>query len=165
MISETKAELPPDWCVTEAAGGGADLRVNASRSAYLIVFVSILAVLAAWETATVWHVLPKQNIAPWSAITLFLCALTLWIGFAGEVWHLEKNCVLHRVGIGAFCYSSRYQDAELSIALAFTTKFGIPCYRLYAVMNGKPRFLMERSAQDLQNLAAFISLRTGWPVR
>ena len=72
---------------------------------------------------------------------------------------------MHRVGIGRWYYARRYQDADLEIILRFTTKFSAPCYRLYAVVNGKPYFLIERGEQELQKLASFISFHTGWQVR
>jgi hypothetical protein len=42
---------------------------------------------------------------------------------------------------------------------------GRPYYRLYAIVSGRPHFLMERDEEALRQLAAFISFHTGWPVR
>jgi hypothetical protein len=96
---------------------------------------------------------------------LFLILLALWLGFADESWHLERNCIIHRIGIGKFCYSGKLEDAELEIKLRYSTRFNIPYYRLYAITDGKPHFLMERSDQDLRKLAGFISAQTGWLIR
>ncbi len=78
------------------------------------------------------------------------------------VWHLERNCLVHRVGIGRFDYSRRYQDADLEIVLRFSTKFNVPYYRLYAVVNGKSHFLIDRGEKEIQQLAKFISFHAGW---
>jgi hypothetical protein len=165
----SKIDLPSDWIAEENPGGGVDLRVSIKGRQYITVLVSVLAFLALRKTAalarTLPNVNPKDSIVIWADITMFLILFALWIGFADEVWHLERNCVIHRVGIGKFCYSSRFQDAELSITLRYSTRFNVPYYRLYAVMNGKPQFLIERNEKDLRKLAGFISSQTGWPIR
>jgi len=78
------------------------------------------------------------------------------------VWHMERNCLVHRVGIGRLDYSRRYQDADLEIVLRLSTKFNVPYYRLYAVVNGKSRFLIDRGEKEIQQVAKFISFHTGW---
>jgi hypothetical protein len=67
----------------------------------------------------------------------FLNSSALW------VWHLERNGLVHRIGIGRFDYSRRYQNADLDIVLRFRTKFNVPYYRLYAFVNGKSHFLID----------------------
>jgi len=62
------------------------------------------------------------------------------------------------------CYSSRSQDADLEIIVRFN-KWGKPYYRLYAIVNGKQNFIIERGEQDLLKLARFISFHTGWLLR
>jgi len=71
---------------------------------------------------------------------------------------------VHRIGINGWYYSSRYQDAALKIILRFD-KRGKPYYRLYAIVNGRRRFLIERGEQELRMLASFISFHTGWQLR
>ena len=102
---------------------------------------------------------------PWLILSIFLSALSLWCALGDEVWHLERNCVVHRVGIGRWLHSRRYQNADLNIMLRFSTNYGRPYYRLYAVVNGKSYFLMERDQPELQQLAKFISSHTGWQLR
>ena len=97
-------------------------------------------------------------------LTLFLSELALWIAFGDEVWHLEGNCLVHRVGIGRWCYSRHFQGADLEIIVRFN-KWGKPYCRLYAVVNGKRTFLLERGEQELLELARFISFHTGWHLR
>jgi hypothetical protein len=97
-------------------------------------------------------------------LTLFLSLLALWIAFGNEVWHLEQNCLEHRIGVGRWHYSRRYQDADLKITLR-VNKWNKPYYRLYAIVNGKQHFLMERGEQDLLKLARFMSFHTGWQLR
>jgi len=97
-------------------------------------------------------------------LTLFLTGLAFWIAFGDEIWHLEQNCLVHRIGIGGWYYSRRYQDAELEIIVRFN-KWGKPYYRLYAIVRGKQDFIIERGEQDLLKLARFISFHTGWRLR
>jgi hypothetical protein len=78
------------------------------------------------------------------------------------IWHLKRNCLVHRVGIGRSDYSRRYQDADLEIVLRFSTKFNVPYYRLYSVVNGKSHFLTDRGEKEMQDVARFISSQTGW---
>lgn len=52
------------------------------------------------------------------------------------VWHLERNCLVHRVGIGRLDYSRRYQDPDLEIVLRFSAeqKRGDTCRLCKSVM-------------------------------
>lgn len=167
MPASETSKLPSDWNVSEIAGHGVDLRLTAplrSRAAAVIV-IAILAILAGWKTLVQWNILSREAITPWVGLSLFLSALALWLIFGDEVWHLEGNCLVHRVGVGSWCYSRSYQDADLEITLRFSTTWNVPYYRLYAVIKGKPYFLIERSEPDLRKLANFISFHTGWQVR
>lgn len=98
---------------------------------------------------------------------LLLSLLALWCAFGDEVWHLERNCLVHRVGAGRWGHSRRYEDAELQIVCRLNMKFAkpVPYYRLYAVVSGQPHFLMERNQEELQELANFVAFHTGWQIR
>jgi hypothetical protein len=118
-----------------------------------------------WRASLQWTLLSQEDIAIRLGLTLFLIVFALWCAFADEAWHLEKNLLVHRVGIRGWGYSRRIQNAELEIVLRFTTKFSLPYWRLYAVTNGKSRFLVERDVEELRQLATFISFHTGWQIR
>ena len=62
-------------------------------------------------------------------------------------------------------FSRRYQNASLDIIQRCSTKWGVPYYSLYAVVNGKSSFLVERGEQELLQLARFIAHHTGWQIR
>ena len=160
----SQADLPTDWTALEIPGAGVELRVSAGRRPYFTGLVSILAAFAIWKTGTLWNVEPKQNVVMWLGVSVFLVFFAAWVGFADEVWVLERNSVVHRVGIGRFCYSSTFQNAELAITLGYSTIYSVPCYRLNAIIDGSPRFLLERNENDLRKLASFISAHTGWPI-
>jgi hypothetical protein len=81
-----------------------------------------------------------------------------------EAWHLERDLVSHRVGLGRSDVGRSYQHAELEIVRRVITNFSKPYYRLYAVVGGQSHFLIERNPTDLQSLAAFSSFHTGWPI-
>jgi hypothetical protein len=80
------------------------------------------------------------------ALQPLFSAAGLWLNFPNSstlsVWHLERNCLVHRVSIGRFGYSHHYQDADLKIVLRFSTKFNVPYYRLHVVVNEKSHFLL-----------------------
>jgi hypothetical protein len=128
------------------------------------VALAILAVIAGWRTSVNWQIAPGGSAAPWLGITLALALLAIWCAFADEVWHIERNQIVHRVGIGSWAYSRDYRDAALQIQLLFSKNFGVPYYRLHAIENGEPHFLLERGEQELLQLATFISFHTGWPI-
>jgi len=157
--------LPSGWQSDEVADG-VDLRVVSSGRGYISAGAGVLAILAASRTITHWKAEWTSGAAtPWLVLTVFLSAFALWCALGDEVWHLERNCLVHRTGIGRWVLSRRYQNADLDIMLRFSTKWGIPYYRLYAVVNGRACFLMERGEQELQQLAKFISFHTGWQIR
>jgi hypothetical protein len=82
-----------------------------------------------------------------------------------EVWIVERDRLTHSVGIWSWNYTRQFEHAELEIVMDFSTNFSVPYYRLYAVVHGKPQFLIERRQSDLQLLAAFIAFHTGWRMR
>ena len=163
MSSET-SKLPAGWYATENADHGVDLRVSAPLRNRAAVVIAILAIVTGWKTLVRWSAVSAQPVTPWVGLTLFLSLLALWIAFGDEAWHLEPNCIVHRVGIGRWCYTGRFQDADLEIIVRFN-KWGKPYYRLYAIVNGKQHFLLERAEQELLMLARFISFHTGWLLR
>jgi hypothetical protein len=157
--------LPSGWQASQATLGGVDLRLETRRRRYLAVGVAVLAVIAGWRTVVNWQTAPAGSVAMWLGITLALSLLALWTAFADELWHIERNHLVHRVGIGRWAYSRHYRDADLQIMLRFSTKWSVPYYRLYAIENGKSQFLLDRGEQELRQLATFISFHTGWPIQ
>jgi hypothetical protein len=155
MTRSESLKLPPTWQFEETAGG-VDLRVSSSGRGYVIAAFGILAILSSARTIIDWN-------RGWLLLTFCLAFLALWCAFADEVWRLETNCVMHRIGIGSWCHCVRYQNADLEIRLRFN-KWGRAYYRLYAVEDGNVHFLIERGEQDLMQLAEFISYHTGWPI-
>jgi hypothetical protein len=155
---------PLGWAATEIAGHGVDLRVSAPLRGRAGVVIAIPAILAGWKALVQWNVRSTQTVTPWLGLTLFLTGLALWITFGDEAWHLEENSLVHRVGIGRRYYSRRYEHADLEIIPRFN-KWGRPYCRLYAIVNGKQHFLIERGEQELLMLARFISFHTGWRLR
>jgi hypothetical protein len=102
--------------------------------------------------------------APLLGLIVFFSLLALWYAFGDERWHVERNCLVHRTGIGRWRYSRRFQDADLQIVARHNTDFNVPYYGLYAIANGRRHFLIERSEDELQQLAKFISSHAGWPI-
>jgi hypothetical protein len=154
-------DLPSGWR-SDAVAGGVDLRVATSGRKYIIAAAGIFGVLAGLRAISHWN---SASATPWLVVAALLTALALWCALGDEVLHLERNCLVHQIGIGTFRFSWRYQDANLEIVQRFSTKWGLPYYRLYAVVNGKSSFLVERGEQELLQLARFISQYTGWQVR
>lgn len=165
MRASELPSLPAGWYSSDVVTGGVDLRVEAPRRKYFAAGVAVLAILAGWRTFANWEPGARGSAAPWLIITLLLSLLALWCALADEVWHVENNSLVHRVGIGPFASSRQYRDAELAIMLRSSTQYNIPYYQLYAVVNGKSGFLMERGENELRQLANFISFHTGWPIR
>jgi hypothetical protein len=164
MSSGEVSNLPSGWDATEVAGRGVDLRLSTPLRGRAVAVIAILAILAGWKALAQWNALSTKSITPWMGLTLFLSGLALWIALGDEVWHLERNCLVHRIGINGWYYSKGYQDAALEIIFRFN-KWGKPYYRLYAIVNGKQHFLIGRGEQELLKLASFISLHTGWQLR
>jgi hypothetical protein len=164
MCSAETSNLPTGWSATEIAGRGVDLRLSAPLRGRTASVIAILAILAGWKMLVQWSTVSTEAVGPWVGLTLFLSLLALWIAFGNEVWHFEQNCLVHWIGIGRWHYSRRYQDADLEIILRFD-RWNKAYYRLYAVVNGKQHFLIERGEQDLLKLARFMSFHTGWQLR
>lgn len=162
MAASTRSlTLPSDWQFEETPGG-ADLRVVSSKRRYIAIGAAVLAGLAATRAITLWNSKPEPS---WLVFAGLLGLFALWCALADEVWHLQRNCIVHRVGIGAWGRSRSCRDAELEIAQGFSTKWAHPFYRLYAVANGEFFLLMERDPEELTQLAKFISTYTGWQMR
>jgi len=161
MMESGQLNLPPGWR-SDAVAGGVDLRVVASRRKYVVAGAGILAALAVSRAVVHWN---SAAVTPWLILSVLLGAVALWCAVGDEVWHLERNCLVHRTGVKGWGYSRRYQDASLDIRVAFTFNWSLPYYRLYAVINGNSSFLMDRGEQEPLQLAKFISHHTGWPVR
>src|SRR5215469_12229356 len=161
MMESGQLDLPLGWR-SEAVAGGVDLRVVASGRKYIVAGAGILAALAISRTTAQSN---SSAVTPWLILSVVLGAVALWCAVGDEVWHLERNCLVHRTGLKRWGHSRRYQDASLDIRLRFSTTWRLPYYRLYAVIDGNSSFLMERGEQELRQLAKFISYHTGWPVR
>ena len=161
MTESGQSDLPPGWC-SGVVAGGVDLRVVSSGRKYIVAAAGILGVLAGLRAIVNWN---SAAVGPWLILTVILSAVALWCALGDEVWHLERNCLVHRTGVRRWGFSRRYQNANLDIIQRFSTKWGVAYYRLYAVVNGKSSFLVERSEQELLQLAKFISHHTGWQIR
>ena len=140
-----------------------DLRVLSSGRSYIVVGAIVLAGFSGWRTLA-HYVSSGSGSAPLLGLTVFFSLLALWCALGDERWHVEQNCLVHRVGIGRWRYSRRFQDADLQIVARHSTDFNVPYYRLYAIANGRRHFLIERSENESQQLAKFISSHTGWRI-
>jgi hypothetical protein len=161
MTESGLLDLPPGWR-SDAVAGSVDLRVVSSGRKYTVAAAGILGLQAGLRAITHWN---GASATPCLVVTAILTALALWCALGDEVWHLERNCLVHQTGIRRWGFSRRYQDANLEIVQRFSTKWGLPYYRLYAVRNGKSSFLVGRGEQELLQLAKFISQYTGWRAR
>lgn len=155
--------LPSGWYATEIAGGGIDLRLSAPLRGRAAAVVAILAILTGGKALVQWNV-RSTSVTAWAVLSLFLSGLALWIALGDEVWHLEQNRLVHRIGISGWYFSNHYENATLDVIVRFN-KWSKPYYRLYAIVNGKQHFLIERGEQELPKLASFISWHTGWWLR
>ena len=158
--------LPRGWEAAENALGGVDLYVPDPRHIrrYVAACSLILAAITGWQTLASLPMALRTSAPVWLAITLLLILFALWCALADERWRVAKNSLGHRLSIGGYVHTKDYQDAELEIVCRRDSR-GRPYYRLYAIANGKPHFLIERDEEALSQLAAFISFHTGWPVR
>jgi hypothetical protein len=161
-IRESGQSDPPAGWRSDAVAGGVDLRVMSPGRKYIVAAAGILGVLAGLQAIVHWN---STSVRPWLILTVILSTVALWCAVGDEVWHLERNSLVHRTGVRRWGFSQRYQNASLDITQRFSTKSGIPYYRLYVVVNGKSSFLVERGEQELQQLAKFISHYTGWQIR
>ena len=158
LLTESGQLKPPAGWQSDAVAGGVDLRVASSGRKYIVAAAGVFSVLAGLRAISHWN---SAHPTPWLVVTAILAAFAFWCAFGDEVWHLETNCLVHHIGIRRLGFSRRYQDAHLEIVQRFN-KWGLPYYRLYAIVNGKPSFLLERGEQELLQLARFISQYTGW---
>ena len=149
--------VPSGWSATPSRGGvGVDLRVSPRGRSRVVAVFAVLAGAAAWQAASDW---------PWLIPAALLALLALWCAFGDEVWHVEANRLVHRVGTAHWAWSKSYCDAVLDIQRKTSTSWSVPYYRLYAVTGRRRYFLFNRRHGDeLRELAAFISLHTGWRV-
>lgn len=113
--------MPSGWQSEETAGG-ADLRVASAGRRYLSAVFSIFATLSCTRTIIEWNRGSSIPAMSWVLLTSCLVLLALWCAIGDEFWRLERNCVTHRTGIGAWGYSKRYRNADLEIRLGFSTK-------------------------------------------
>jgi len=165
MSASETPSLPSGWQSNENSLGGVDLRVADPRNLrrWFGAGVAVLAVIAGWRTFVNWQMGLNGSGLVCLGITILLSLFAIWCSFVDERWHLEKNCLEHRLAIGRFVYRTPYRDAELEIALRFVNSR--PNYRLYAIANAQSHFLIARDENALRKLAGFISFHTGWPVR
>ena len=126
--NEGVVRLPAGWRA-DAAENGTDLRVVSHGRGCMAACAGILAGVTGW-TGFRGNNSSTGNANAWLVLAVLLTAIALWFAFADEVWELRRNCLVHRVGIPGVAYSRRYQDAELNVALRFSSRFGIPDYRL-----------------------------------
>jgi hypothetical protein len=157
--------LPSGWRASQAALCGVDLRMEARGRRYLAVGVAFFAAIAGVRTFVNWQITPRGSVSPWLGITMALSLLAAWCTFANELWHIERNHLVHQVGLSPWTHVRHYRDADLQIMLRFSTNFNVPYYRLYAIENGKSHFLLGWGEQELRQLATFISFHTGWPIQ
>jgi hypothetical protein len=165
MSASKSPSLPSGWQSNDNSLGGVDLRVADPRNLrrWFGAGFAVLAVIAGWRTLVNWQLNLKESALVCLGITVLLSLFAIWCAFVDERWHIEKNCLEHRLGIGRFVHSSRYQHAELEIVLRFVNSR--PTYQLYAIANGRSHFLIARDENALRQLAGFISFHTGWPIR
>lgn len=158
--------LPRGWQAAAHALGGVDLYVPDRRHIrrYIAACSLILAAIAGWQAFVSLPTTLRTSAPVWLATALLLILFALWCAFADERWQVAKNYLGHRLSIGGYVHTSHYRDAELEMVCRRDSR-GKPYYRLYAMANGKPHFLIERDEEALGQLAAFISFHTGWPVR
>jgi len=156
-----QSDLPRGWR-SDAVAGGVDLRVVSSGRKYIVAAAGILGVLTGLRAISQWN---SAGRTPWLVVTVLLGAVGLWCALGDEAWRLERNCLVHRIGVRSWVFSRRYQDANLEIVQRFSTNYSVPYYRLYAVVDGKSFFLVARGEKELLQLAKFISQYTGWQIR
>ena len=81
-----------------------DLRLEAHWRKHLAVGVAFLAVIAGWRTFVNWQLAPGGSVSPWLGITLVLGLLAAWCRFADQLWHIERNQLVHQVGVGPWTH-------------------------------------------------------------
>jgi hypothetical protein len=153
------------WCATRAADGGVDLRTSARGRSPLAAAAAILAVLAAWQAGAQWNAAPASVAAPWLGLAAFLGLFALWCAVGDEVWHLDANLLVHRIGAGGWSYVRAYRDARLELEARTSNHFNVAYFQLNAVTrDGRHRLIERRHAEELGRLARVIAHHTGWRV-
>jgi hypothetical protein len=94
-------------------------------------------------------------------IGVFLIAVTSWVAFGQESWHVERNLLEHRVGIGGLRKVRSYRDGHIAVT-TYSNRWGRLFIRLFVVDGNGRHFLMERSPVEGIALADFVSRETGW---
>lgn len=164
MSGNTAPNLPAGWRATGTPEGGVDLRVSPNGRGY-VVAAGAITIAIAWIGLTL-RALTTDRALPLGVsatvgvgLSVLLALFALWCAFGDEVWHVEQNCIEHRVGVGTWQRVRRYRDADLEIVSRFMSGRGSyharPIYRLYVVSGGVQHFL----------LAGFLAGHTGWRVR
>jgi hypothetical protein len=161
-------DLASRWEITPALEGGVNLRVSPRGRMFVVGGAAALAL--GWIGRSAYALesgepLPLQvSLSAAIGIGCFLMALFMWIAFARDGWHIAPNCAEHRVGIGPWSHVRRFRDATLQVVCRFD-KWSRPYYRLYAVVDGEPHFLLERRLPELSAWADLVAAQTGWPRR
>jgi hypothetical protein len=126
-MSETK--LPAGWFETATSDGGVDFRVSTSGRSFVVVGAAALAIFTAWNARSRWAVLSLGAVELRFAIITLLTLIALWCAFGDEVWHIDRNRVEHRIGVGPIRFTRWIQDAELQIIERFGSNVSTPYYR------------------------------------
>src|SRR5262245_3900103 len=116
------ANLPAGWLAHEVANG-LNLHVSSTKRKYVTTGGVILAALAALKTATRWGGPTPNDALSWLGLTVLLSFFAFWCAFGEEWWHLERNCLVHRIGLGGWAYSRSYKDAELQLVVRYNRNF------------------------------------------
>jgi hypothetical protein len=157
--------LPAGWCANELETGGVELYVDNSRRPYFVGVISPLVAFAAWNTYERWNSLPRNEAHVRFVAVALIILFAIWCAFAKETWHVDRNSIEHRVGVKAWAYRQHFKDGAMEIVLNHWTRYGAPCFRMYVVVEGQRHFLIERDQATLEQLAAFISSYTTWPIK
>jgi len=160
--------LPREWEVLPQAGGGVELRIRQDGRHGLIVVTSGLAAtwlgVVAGDTAR-GHALPL-GMAPalaW-AFAAALVGFAAWCAFARESWHVDRDRLEHRVGLGAWSRTRVFAPGELVIQSS-TDNHGWPYHRLFLIdAAGRRQWVLDRNREQLVAIASFLHAHTGWPV-
>ena len=113
--------------------------------------------------AIVLHVPQPLGATPLMSvcIAVFLIGVASWVAFGRESWHVERNLLEHRVGIGRFRKVRSYQDAHIAVT-TYSNQWGRAFIRLFVIDGNGRHFLMDRSPAEGIALADFVSRETGW---
>src|SRR5215467_7529385 len=137
MTESGLPSLPAGWR-SDAVAGGVNLRVVSSGRKYVVAGAGTLAALAASRAMVHWN---SAALTPWLKLSVIFAAVALWCTVGDEAWHLERNRLVHWIGVNGWGYSRRIQDASLEIRRHLSTNWSVPSYRLYGVTDGKSFFL------------------------